>query len=362
MIPEHGHRPSLSGRGKHNARHTILRRGCHLSDMTRPPDLQSSLFEEPLDRREKYMNEAATLAAALPPSLRFGTSSWTYPGWTGLIYHRGYPKSGATATMLAEYARCPLFRTVGVDSFFYRPPSLETLAEYREALPEGFPLVMKVWDRITSYALGSPRHRSPSARGAGSMNPDWLSPTLCIDAVIAPTVEQLKDHAGVFLFECEAVPRYARLGVDAFAERLDRFFSALPSGPRYAVEIRSPEYLAAPYFEALRKHRVAHVFNAWTRMPTIGEQLQHEHALTTDFTVVRALLRPGRRYAAAVEAFAPYDRIQDRFPEGQRDIVDVIDRAIAQASKPYVIVNNRYEGSSPLTILDLARRFLRTAG
>ncbi|WP_337172720.1 DUF72 domain-containing protein [Gemmatimonas aurantiaca] len=332
--------------------------------MTMPDDLQGSLFDEPLDRREQYLQEAASLAAALPPGVRFGTSSWTYPGWTGLIYRRSYPKSGATAAMLAEYARCPLFRTVGVDSFFYRPPSPETLQEYRAALPAGFPLVMKVWDQITSYALGSPRHQAlvpQRPTGPNGANPDWLDAALCVDTVIGPSVEHLGDHAGVFLFEFEAIPRHVNLGVDTFAERLDRFFGALPRGPRYAVEIRSPEYLAAPYFAVLRAHGVAHVFNSWTRMPTIGDQLLHDEALTTDFTVARALLRPGRTFNDAVEAFAPYDRLQDPFPEGQDDLLALIERAVGHATTIFVIANNRYEGSSPMTIANLARRFLRAA-
>ncbi|BAH37519.1 MAG TPA: DUF72 domain-containing protein [Gemmatimonas aurantiaca] len=334
-----------------------------MAGMPPPDDFQPSLFEEPLDRHEQFMQEAARLAAALPATLRFGTSSWTYPGWSGMVYRRSYPKTGATAPMLAEYARCPLFRTVGVDSFFYRPPTPEVLEEYRHALPAGFPLVMKVWDQITSYALNSPRHHMLRQLGVTPLqpsdrNPDWLNPTLCVDAVIGPALEYLGEHAGVFLFEFEAIPRSAHLTVAGFAEHLDRFFGALPKGPRYAVEIRTPQHLAPPYFAALRAHQVAHVFNAWTHMPTIGAQLLHDDALTTDFTIARALLRPGRTFNDAVEAFAPYDRIQDAFPEGHDDILTLIDRALAHAATIFVIANNRFEGSSPLTIANLARRFL----
>lgn len=295
-----------------------------------------------------FLSCATELATRLPDGVRFGTSSWTYPGWTGLVYERGYPKSGATVRMLAEYARCPLFRTVGVDSFFYRPPSERTMQEYREALPDGFPLVMKVWDRITSYALRSPRYDSPGT------NADWMNPSLCTDAVIGPSMEHLGSHAGVFVFEFEAIPRSVRMTAGHFAERLARFLEALPEGPRYAVEIRSPDLLDEPYFEALRAYRAAHVFNSWTRMPSIGEQLLDEHSFTADFTVVRALLRPGRTYSDAVDAFAPYDRIQDEYPEGRRDIVALIEHAFTLDIKPWVIVNNRFEGASPLSIAGIA--------
>ncbi|HZE74242.1 MAG TPA: hypothetical protein VE091_02965, partial [Gemmatimonadales bacterium] len=52
--------------------------------------------------------ELARLGAALPPVVLFGSSSWNYPGWKGLVYHREYRSKGASARMLEEYARFPL--------------------------------------------------------------------------------------------------------------------------------------------------------------------------------------------------------------------------------------------------------------
>ena len=99
------------------------------------------------------LEHLAALAAALPELIRFGTSSWTYPGWQGHVYHQTYPKAGAAAAMLAEYARFPLFRTVGIDSTFYAPPTPATLAAYGAALPPAFPCVSKVWDRVTMHSF-----------------------------------------------------------------------------------------------------------------------------------------------------------------------------------------------------------------
>ncbi len=66
--------------------------------------------------------ELERLRAAIPAGVHFGTSTWTYPGWQGLVYAREYRASGQSAAMLAEYARFPLFGTVGIDSSFYGPP------------------------------------------------------------------------------------------------------------------------------------------------------------------------------------------------------------------------------------------------
>src|SRR5438046_160451 len=67
----------------------------------------------------------------------------------GEVYHRTY-RSAQPARRLEEYVRYPLFRTVGIDSAFYEPPSEQVLAAYARALPPGFPCVSKVWDRITA--------------------------------------------------------------------------------------------------------------------------------------------------------------------------------------------------------------------
>ena len=54
------------------------------------------------------------LGSRIPSSVRFGVSTWTYDGWTGDVYHRAY-RGAQPARRLEEYARYPLFRTVGID-------------------------------------------------------------------------------------------------------------------------------------------------------------------------------------------------------------------------------------------------------
>lgn len=89
----------------------------------------------------------------------------------------------------------------------------------------------------------------------------------------------------------------------------------LPRGWNYAVELRNKGWLQPEYFAMLRSHNVAHVFSSWTRMPSVPEQLALPDSDTADFLVSRLLLRPGRTYAAAVEAFEPYKKVQDPYPE-----------------------------------------------
>jgi uncharacterized protein YecE (DUF72 family) len=136
----------------------------------------------------------------------------------------------------------------------------------------------------------------------------------------------------------------------------------LPKAFQYGVEIRSKRLLREEYFACLRQHRVAHVFNSWTRMPSIGEQLAFEGCFTADTAMARVLLKPGRSYDDALKAFQPYDKIQEAYPEGRRDVVNLITRFVgAQSDAPagnsqkpkgrlFVAVNNRYEGNAPQSI------------
>jgi uncharacterized protein YecE (DUF72 family) len=283
--------------------------------------------------------------------VRFGASSWNYPGWKGLVYHGDYEGRGASARMLEEYARFPLFRTVGIDSSFYAPPTEAVLASYAERLPAGFPCVSKVWNQLTVQTFSKAQDK---ARG-GKVNADFLNPEIFLEAVYEPYQRHFADHAGPFVFEFQTIGRGSGMTPERFADRLDEFFSALPREGQYAVEIRNEEFLTPMYFAVLREHGVAHVFNSWTRMPPIGDQLDLPGSLSGPFIVARALLQQGRTYDEAVDAFAPYDRIQDPSPPLRQDLLRLIETAVRTRIPAYLLVNNRAEGSAPLTVAEVLR-------
>lgn len=290
------------------------------------------------------------LAARIPELIRFGTSSWTYPGWKGMIYQRDYPKNAPSSAMLEEYARFPLFRTVGIDSAFYGPPTPNTLRGYDKVLPPDFPCISKVWDRLTVDTFPKARYKALG----GERNPDFLNPQVFLDEVLTPYQENFARHMGPFVFEFQTMAKSSGITADIFANLLDGFFGALPREVPYAVELRNQEFLTPAYFAVLREHNVAHVFNSWTRMPPIGVQIELPGSFSAPFTVVRALLRPGRTYNEAVDAFAPYNEIRDQNPALRNDIVKLIRQVMALRIPAYVLVNNRAEGSAPITIAAVA--------
>jgi uncharacterized protein YecE (DUF72 family) len=303
---------------------------------------QPSLFDD-VAALPPPSRDLIALGERVPTNIRFGTSTWTYDGWAGDVYHRPY-RGAEPARRLEEYARYPLFRTVGIDSAYYEPPSEEVLAAYARALPPGFPCVSKVWDRITAKRLD---RRS---------NPDFLNAGLFKDAVLGPVARAFRDHLGCFVFEFQAMrgkdlPEPAR-----WAEQLDGFLRQLPRDFRYAVELRNPDLLSDAHGAVLARHGVAHVFNSWNEMPPIGDQLDLSWTFPAGFTVARGLLRPGRAYADAVRLFEPYDRIRDPQPDVRLDLLRIVDEVVRRHLEALILVNNRLEGNAPGTIRALVER------
>ena len=315
--------------------------------------IQPDLFEGSESLPEPSA-EITALAGRLPPTVRFGTSTWTYDGWFGDVYHRRY-RGPQPAKRLEEYARYPLFRTVGIDSAFYDPPSEEELRSYGQALPRGFPCVSKVWDRITAKRLGQ---EAPQPGLAGLRNPDCLNAALFKDSVLGPYTRVFRDHAGCFVFEFQAMRGKDLPDPLQWADQLDVFLKELPHDFRYAVELRNPELLTPIHGEVLKRHGVAHVFNSWTEMPAIGEQLDLGWTFPAEFTVARALLKPGRRYADAVKQFQPYDRVQEPLPDLRQDLVRLVSEAHRRRVEAFILANNRAEGNAPGTIRAVARKWL----
>lgn len=289
----------------------------------------------------------------VPPLVRFGTSTWTYEGWKGQVYLKDYPKGSFTKYCLAEYWQflhkgSPLFRTVGNDSTFYRPPTSHQLRAYRDQMPERVEMCFKVWEDITVPVFAPhPRYGVK----AGKPNPRFLDARLFNDLVLTPFRDaQFQDCTGPFLFEFQRHD----LSMEEFTSRLDTFFGQLPTEFKYAVEIRNAGLLGQQYRKVLEAHGVAHVYNHWSYMPPLTEQHRRLHeTFTAPFTVFRLLTPLKMSYAEAKQRAVPYTAIVGELPEMRRDTASLIHQSITQAKPAYVLVNNRSEGNAPKTIQGL---------
>ena len=312
--------------------------------------MNQSLFEAD-DPPPQAARLASKLRSWAERGIFFGTSSWKYEGWLDSIYSRNrylsrgkFSRKKFEAECLSEYAET--FPAVGGDFSFYQFPTPDFWARLFEAVPANFAFGLKVPEELS--VLRWPMHARYGKR-AGERNEHVLDAAL-FDMAFARMLEPHRRHVGALMFEFGTFGRSDFHGPADFIQRLEPFLASLPPGWPYAVEIRNAEYLTEEYFQLLARFNVAHVFNAWTRMPPLAEQLALPGAFTADFTVVRALLQHGRSYEQAVSLFEPYRETQEPDLPTRDAVREIVDRAIRVRKRAYIFVNNRLEGNAPSTI------------
>jgi uncharacterized protein YecE (DUF72 family) len=315
-----------------------------LFDTAAAPKRQAAAAS-PLDARFAALRATAS---RISPLVRFGTSSWSFPGWRGLVYTARRSEGWLSREGLREYVRHPLFRTVGIDRSYYARIPDDDLRRYADQLPDGFPCCLKAPAIVTSAVVPE--------RGSREPNPHFLSAGLLIDDLLEPAARVFSGHAGPFVLQFPPMLRRASLEPAVVIDALDEFLSALPRECRYGVELRDRALLTPAYARVLARHDVAHIYNLWTAMPLPAEQAGALPPETMPFVMVRLLLKPGATYDEQREAFAPFDQLVAPFERMRDEVTDILARAVARAIPAYVLVNNKAEGSAPLTIEALASR------
>lgn len=296
----------------------------------------------------------ASLASLAVQGAFLGTSSWKYPGWLGQLYTRDryvwrgrYAESRFERNCLAEYAE--VFKTVCVDAAYYQFPKRESLQAMADQVPADFRFAFKVTDKITMRQFPVlPRF----GIRAGKTNENFLNADLFTTAFLGPC-EAIRQNVGVMMFEFTQFHSGDFARGREFVAALDGFFAQLPRDWPYAVEIRNRSFLQPEYFAMLARHGVGHVFNSWTDMPAVGEQIELPDAFPNPHLIAaRFLLKPGCKYEDAVKRFSPYDRIQEENPDGRAAGAKLIKRVTAaeRRAQGYIFVNNRFEGNALQTI------------
>jgi uncharacterized protein YecE (DUF72 family) len=283
--------------------------------------------------------EAARLAAQ---GIYFGTSSWKYRGWEGMIYQGGYASEAQFQRQsLREYTA--VLPCVGVDFTYFAWPEASMMSYLVESTPENFRLLPKVTKRIT---MSSFPNLPAYGRWAGQKNPEYLDAGLFEEKFLAP-LATLEGRVGLVQFEFSG-PEEDEL------TRLREFFTKVPRGFAYSVEIRNPALVRPGFYALLRELGVSPAFSSWTRMPPIGEQrkayLEAGGAEDSCPLLGLGIVRPGRSYEEAVQLFQPYREIRDIYPEGRSDLSELGLWAMKNRRKAYILINNRWEGSAPHSI------------
>ncbi|MEY2874518.1 MAG: hypothetical protein RLZZ373_1889, partial [Pseudomonadota bacterium] len=310
------------------------------ADNSPAPDATAIGAQPPAD-------ELHALAQALSPRIHLGTSSWSYPGWAGLVWAGVHTDAALARDGLPAYARHPLLRTVSIDRGFYRPMTAEQFALYAAQVPDDFRFIVKAPALVTDAML-----RAGDGRGV-QPNPAFLDPRLAIDRFVQPALDGLGAKIGALVFEISPLPSTLRRDMPALLERLAGLLTALPAlAPTapdgvIAVEVRDPDWLVPAFRDVLRATGARYCLGLHPRLPPIAEQLPLLRAMWPGPFVCRwglNRLHGTQGYETARTAYAPFDRLVDPDPVTRAALARII-RATAAAGHPvYLSISNKAEG------------------
>ncbi|VVE88774.1 DUF72 domain-containing protein [Pandoraea bronchicola] len=307
------------------------------------------------------------LGNQLPGNIRLGTSSWSFPGWKGIVWDDDYSDTKLSRQGLTAYARHPVLRCVGIDRSFYKPMSIVEYQKYAQQVPDDFRFLVKAPSVVTDAVVRGEKGEGLSA------NPCFLDPRIAAEQFVAPCLAGLGPKAGVLVFQVSPLSAELLRDIPALIQRIEAFFAALPPlppgevtaegsvapGPCYALEIRDGALLTPRLMRALGQLGVRYCIGLHARMPHVERQAAALAMLDESGAgplVVRWNLNSAHRYEQAKAKYAPFDKIVD--PDlATRDVLAALATHYALAGHPvYVIVNNKAEGSSPLSCCALAER------
>ena len=187
--------------------------------------------------------------------LRFGTCSWKYDSWKGIIY-----SDERNINFLNEYSEH--YSTVEIDQWFwslFSPnkvvlPDYKTVENYKNSVPTDFLFTIKVPNTLTLTHFYNRKKNVPMV-----VNPYFLSVNLFEEFL--NTLKPLEKNIGCLIFQFEYLNKQKMKSISMFFEKMYQFHSKLPKDiPPVGIEIRNPNYLNPNYFESLESLNFFHVF------------------------------------------------------------------------------------------------------
>jgi len=294
------------------------------------------------------------LGQALPESIRLGTSSWSFPGWDGLVYGDEYANSTLARSGLKAYSAHPLLRSVSIDRSFYAPLTLADYAAYAAQTPPGFRFIVKAPSLICDAVV-----RGERGVPAGP-NPCFLNVELAIREFISPCVEGLGSRAGALVFQFSPLPDDWLAAPAVWIERVGAFLEALPRLPPgvwYALEIRDRALLTPRLIKMLQATGVRYCIAIHARMPDAMRQaaaLALLDEVSPGPLIVRWSLHAGFKYEQAKAKYEPFNRLVDEDPATRATLAQLAAHYTLAGQPVIITANNKAEGSAPLSCFKLS--------
>ena len=305
-------------------------------------------------------DEIRRLGKALPEGIHLGTSSWSFPGWTGLVFA---PRNGKQASEqvlarhgLPAYAAHPLLRTVSLDRTFYAPLTRAEFAAYAAQVPASFRFVVKAPAAVTDPVL-----RKPGSGEAARDNATFLDAATAAATFVEPAVAGLGPKAGPLVFQFPPLGRRITSDVPRITARIAAFMAVLrgrtPKPIMLAVEVRDPELACTTFAAGLRDSGAVPCLAAHARMPSVAEQaiafgLDRDECQLP--LVARWNLHSGHRYEEAKQAYFPFNRLVEEDVSTRQALATLATRAASRGRDVFITINNKAEGSAPCSVLKLA--------
>jgi uncharacterized protein YecE (DUF72 family) len=311
---------------------------------------------------EPWHDLAVQLEAAFGKRLHLGTSSWYFPGWAGLVWdEREYSEPDLSRHGLSAYARHPLLRTVSLDRTFYRAIDATTYAKLARQTPDDFRFVVKAPSEITDAVL-----RATDTGAPLQDNPFFLDPRRALATAVQPAVDGLGDKLGALVFQISPLSAVWLRNSNALQGRFSALWRAvvpaMPATAVTAVELRDARMLTPRLIAHLAQHGVRYCVGLHDRMPPMARQAQAANASAKGDFICRWNLHQGLRYNQAKAQWAPFDRLQAPDVETREALAHAVVAALAGGYRAFITINNKAEGSAPLSVIELAKAILREAG
>ncbi|NCT82270.1 MAG: DUF72 domain-containing protein [Comamonadaceae bacterium] len=298
--------------------------------------------------------EDLALAAALSPHIHLGTSTWSYPGWQGLVWAGRHGEATLSRTGLPAYAAHPLLRAVGIDRGFYRPLAASEFQRHAEQVPAGFRFTVKAPSLVTDALL-----RSEQGRGQ-QPNPLFLDSTAALQDFIEPACEGLGQAIGALVFQLSPLPAQRLARMNEQFDLLHAMLLALPKPPAgvIAVEVRDAAWLTPDLVALLRDAGARYCLGLHPKLPPLAEQLPLLRALWPGPLVARwnlNRLHGAYGYEEAEKRYGEFNAMLDPDPDTRAELARVIRGTAGAGQEVFVTISNKAEGSAPLSVRALAQ-------
>lgn len=274
--------------------------------------------------------------------IRFGTCSWKYDSWKGIIY-----PDKDNFNYLKEYSKH--FNSVEIDQWFWslfeakkaNLPKKSDVESYSKAVPDDFRFTIKIPNSITLTHYYNKDKSKPL-----KINPYFFDPELF--KTFLETLEPMSKKIGVLMFQFEYLNKQKISGLNEFLDRFELFIDSIDNKYKYGVEIRNPNYLKKPFFDFLNKNNLAMVFLHGYYMPPVWNTFNEFNDHIKDTVVIR--LHGPDRSGIEKRTGSIWNQIAEPKDEELDKISEMIYYFNQKKIDAYINVNNHYEGSAPLTI------------